>query len=1603
MSVKNAIQKTPDLTIGFLGITSDSDRMQASLPLGKINNFREVERKSNGVEDLLLRLGLKKKYEDKLTSTHFLEISKSTLEYKEPSKENELVHVFMQRLLTGDYRARHISVRNETNVPKSLTGAKGGAFAALCKKQDVKTERKQAEIHPMDVQMAVFLCADHFLQQIMVTKLAQCQYAIPLLVPNPFSGKIEFPFWTMRQINKSWKSTDASGQIISETQPVSKAETPMVAFFRLGSVSLSKSQLINNLINERHNTFFHRHCPGSSRNRLLMDGVVEIAWYCPSGKSSEHFTECVDFCNLHGDSSRAVTQREILTTTASVNVVLLPKLDEDDNHMRLVEELCESLTPLIVVLTDEENDDEDDVCEIGTGKYRVELKSGSQSNASNVLRNIIRKCLSQKHRTFNLEKMTNNSEVSVDEHNEACKRGKEAAQNIMGFLKGKDPLRVKEKYLPCQGKLWHNWCQTSKDLRRLQSNNIENELSNKKTEMKDLRRKQQKHGFSDLMKLFVDGLISERLNLSVSERVYFRRWTVIGLTEFTSEKLSTIQQDEESKLQKISKELNAANFGLEHMLREMGQIYEASVSEEKSMRGNQVGNMNKLPELAAKLMISGHPMELMDGDAAYVPLTWVSAVLDEVIRILGDQRVFVLSVLGIRSSGKSTMLNAMFGLQFAVSAGRCTRGAFMQLVRVSEDMKEEWKIDYILVVDTEGLRAPELAGSNTIHHDNQLSTFVVGLGNMTLINIFGENPTEMQEILQIVVHAFLRMKKVRLNPSCMFVHQNVSDITAREKILDGRRNLQETLDKMTKLAAKDEDDCAENFTDVIAFDVERDVKYFSQLWEGSPPMAPLNPCYSKNIQGLKRDILSHAKTTDGLKLSQFQKHLKDLWNALLDENFVFCFKNAQEISVYRRLEQKYGNWTWSLRSEMMTVENKVLNRVASGIIETVQRKVLKEEMAGTLKDVQNAFKQYFEEDSEKETLIQVKCRFETQIQNLHDDLIEEAKRKVDDSIQQRSMRQNLDKQRVSYEKTLFEKSKELASRLKRETNCKTDTSKEFDSMWEQWVSEITKQAPKIKDVNISNEITEVVGEVYKHDLVSNRKRSSKYRGIGIVSDYSSYIPTSKGAMKRNIDKFLWRNPFTPENLNQPIRDLINQVTEQTKKQVESFPFSTQGYNSHYIQRIAQDVKTQVQEFETKFKKDRKLSDDVSVFNQDFYVDLSLYVCEQSAQSISELHRKFREVNDPLNYFEKKRDEYFNIFQKYCEGATSAPILGDRVCGKLKEAILQSVYNKIAQFASGQMREKAPFNGNRADLEKHILKSLAEQKGDKDERFKNYLTYTCNPKVHFEEFIKARVKEFMAAENPKAVSVIEECIDQKQTSIITAATKTTDEVKHVKGDANQWLDVFTKSLADELGDTRVQLCDEECKNSIDFDVLVEAIRKELPAVVEELKKRLSKISHFSMEKFRERPDEILIKHFCGCCWKQCPFCGAVCTNGQEDHPGEHNADYHRSTAVRGSYYDGTTEFSIEFCRTKVASDRSFSPSSESETLVPYKDYRKAGGVFAEWGISTDFSTLAYWKWFVCEFQENLEKCNNKQFCGDGEIPAEWKEFTLSDAVKSLRIH
>ncbi|XP_016351135.1 interferon-induced very large GTPase 1-like [Sinocyclocheilus anshuiensis] len=1265
--------------------------------------------------------------------------------------------------------------------------------------------------------------------------------------------------------------------------------------------------------------------------------------------------------------------------------------------------------PLICLLTE----DQSTVMKMKKRKFKIGLKYRNQSDVSKELIKTINDCLSESSSTFRLEDVSQHSDIRVDEEDDDdCRRGRAAAQQMMNSLKKKHLTEIKESFMPHQGKLWHQWSQKNKELHRLQGEEIKMEISKIKIKMNEIREKQHESDMSEFMMLF-----NKEMNLhNEHEKMFFLKWLRILLDEHTSSDLSALlhKYDEtwsavlklkdssnkseqhkakQTELEKISDELQAAIFGVEHIMREIGQIYESCSSVKKNKKDLQI-HFSSLSSLAAEMMISGFPLELMDGDAAHVPLVWISSVLDQLIQKLGDQRVFVLSVLGIQSSGKSTMLNAMFGLQFAVSAGRCTRGAFMQLVRVSDEMKTQMnsesdemktqmKIDYILVVDTEGLRALELSGRSTRDHDNELATFVVGIGNLTLINILGENPSEMQDILQIVVQAFMRMKKVNLTPSCVFVHQNVSDVTAGEKNKEGRRRLQETLE-MTKLAAKDEVCDAECFSDVIRFDVQNDVKYFAQLWEGSPPMAPPNPNYCENIQELKESILSHAAKSHGIMLKDLTVRIEDLWEALLSERFVFSFRNSLEISAYRKLETEYSKWSWSLRSAMMETENKLHNKIENEVMHEVEEIYLQTELKKTSVEVEKSMSEFFEKDKDKDILIQWKTSFKIKIKDVHGNIVRDTKKKLNEVLQQRVLKKEIDAQRTHREDTLFEKSKELALKLKYKTNDKETLKKEFDSFWEQWIKKIITDTPPIKDIDIMRDVREILRDVYGSVSVDHWRESSEYNTI-VTASYSEYVQVKKSSVfvknvVRSAKEALGFDPLSLSNEDETqIKSFVRDVVQQTDREIQSFNISKVGYNKSLIQQLTGYIKARVVEHEEGRVK--------YVFKNEFFMDLVLSICERANKVITDQHRRFREANDPVVYVEKKREEYYSIFQKYCDGATSAAIFGEIICQKLKEPIEQSLYKKTARELANEMRtECASLKGNRSNLEKHILETLAEE-----EDFNKYMNYIHNPRDHFKNFITEEVSQYIT--DKFSVSVLpkmKENIELLQQKIMKAA-----HVQVKRGDAGLWLKSFTQQLSDELIFSEKDLSGVK-HDDVDFRLLEDVMRNELPEIMS--------VSNFNTNTFNEkldlkvRPDELLFSHFCQCCWVQCPFCGAFCTSIIENHPGYHSVPFHRVNGIKGWTYYQTDDLCADFCTTLVTSRKQF---RFSDKWFPCNDYRSAGGVYAKWDITPDPHGLPYWKWFVCTFQKNLENRYNKKFKGDGEIPPEWRMNKKQDAIQSLK--
>ncbi|XP_026095996.1 interferon-induced very large GTPase 1-like [Carassius auratus] len=1582
------------------------------------------------ISSLFHMLHLEDRHHHKLRAADVLQITEHSLQSHESCPEEELIQTFIKKLLLMNYRARYINVnkaKEQVQVQQRDNNSEDEdtIFDNFFKEKSSSNKGTcQSDlIHPMDVQMAVFHCADGFLKQLMVTKLSQCQYALPLLVPDPVTKQIEFPLWTFRQINKSWKMRNTNNETISKSQPIYKAETPMVFFFRFGSVSSSKSQLMNSLINEKHNTFFHRNCPGSSRTRVLMDGVVEIAWFCPSGTNDDKFTDCVAFCNLHGDAGDHEKQLQILTEMASVNVVVLPQPQRNDSATK-IQKLFKSKKPLICIFTE----DESTVTELKKGKFKIGLKDRNQADVSEELRRAIKDCLSQSSSTFRLEDVSKYSNIRVDEEeNDDCGNGREAAQQMMSLLENKDLTEIKESFLPHQGKLWHQWSQKNKELHRPQKDEIEMDISRKQTDLNKMREQQHESDISEFMKLFINEICSN----AVTKKIYFLKWLEIFLDEYIAADFSTIHKydekwstvvrleensdkfeqltTEQTALQRKSEELQAAAFGLEHIMREIGQIYESCSSVNKNKKDLEV-HFYSLPSLAAEMMISGFPLELMDGDAAHVPVIWISAVLDELVQKLGDQRVFVLSVLGLQSSGKSTMLNAMFGLEFAVSAGRCTRGAFMQLVRVSEEMKTQLNFDYILVVDTEGLCAPELAGKSTRDHDNELATFVVGLANLTLINIFGENPSEMQEILQIILQAFMRMKKVRLNPSCVFVHQNVSDVTAGEKNRKGRRRLQETLDEMAKLAAEEEVYDAECFSDVIRFDVQKDVKYFAHLWEGNPPMAPLNPKYCENIQELKETIMSHAAKSNKMMLIELKDRIKDLWEALLNERFVFSFRNSLEISAYRKLETEYSKWSWSLRSAMMETENKLHNKIENQVIHEIEETDLQGELKETSEEVEKSMSEFFEKDTDANILIQWKSSFEIKIKNVQESIVKETKRKLNEILQQRDLKKKIDAQRTNHENTLYEKSKELALKLKQKANDEETLKKEFDLFWEQSVKKIMRETPSIKDIDIITDVKRLLSDMHQGYLTVEQIKEDIEDSIFNVISYHKYIILKRSTKKEIRDTV--KDPCQTVNASfgndqslspadeAQIRSLVTDVVQQTDKMIQSFNISKMGYNISCVQKLTGYIKTRVTEHQTVQMK--------YVFKKQFFVDLDLSIFKRAKEKITDQHRLFREANDPVLYLERRREEYYSIFQKYCRGAASAAIFGEIICQKLKEPIEQSVYKKTAKDLADEMRSNCEsLNGNRSNLEKHIMKTLAEE-----EDFDKYMNYIHNPRDHFKSFIRDEVCRYIT--DKFSVSVLpkmKENIELLQQKIMKAAHESTKHVQekredesteHVKvnsGDVSLWLKSFTQQLSGELIFSEKDLSGVKHDNVDDFKLLEDVIRQELPAIMSDISNRFNTNTFPVNLDCKFRPDELLSDHFCRCCWVKCPFCTAICTNTIENHDGDHSVSFHRVSGINGLYYNNTDYLCTHICTSAVANSALYFYPNEAQKVL-WRDYRTAGEEYARWSITSDLSELPYWKWFVCRFQKYLEKHYSKTFEGQGKIPDEWKKYTKEISLESL---
>ena len=1601
---------------------------------------RIIESSNNGSEDvekikIIDQFRLSDFYPSKITVA---DVRKKKID--EVVAVSDLPWVLLQKILLLNYRSRnelHVSTKeqdqsddeeNDENLLDQLIG------------EDL--EIKKICFNPMDVVAAVFLCSSNFLKQLLSQKLCMTKLSIPFLLPD-VDNTLILQKWSLRDIILNGKDGEISAF---------KSKMPIVTFVRFGEIPRSKSKLLNELLcNSSHNIFFHKDCTNGNVKGILSHGSVDAAWYIPSTRArcycnskicKCHFNDTMMFLNLHGKCEEFENQANVLCRLSNMMVIMVD-LDEieDPNLVKSMKMIAENSEKILLIVTRKQGSKKTKSAikkvfiEAGFEKMAedkrfdifLDFKDGEtgSKNLNNFKAQIITKI--NKHRTKfkinslmeTLKKQTGNSNLFVsDEDNKEFLTGQLRAKDMHLIITKYELHKAKTIMLPLQGKLWKDWGKIKKEENIISKkhgiHSIDEYVAKLYKDRQDLRRRQ--FDICENLSSFMTHYITNLLELNGDTRLYFMHILRMNLDELSRTELPAIEQDFSSvwsdiqnnqnkdkrtsveidalklKLKILENKLDESSLGLEHLVREMGQMFEAVTDLKEEVSDKVSSNIGKLPKIMAGLLLAGNSVEIMDGNTAYVPLNWIQAVFSEVKLILGEKKVFVLSVLGIQSSGKSTLLNAMFGVQFAVKTGRCTQGVFAQLVHLPENLG----YDYIMVVDTEGLRAPELRLEKH-KHDNELATLAIGIADLTLINIKGENHAEIQDVLQIVVHAFVRMqiviKNLNLKASCFFIHQNVGADDAEAKIKRGKIALIDKLNKMTQAAAHSENVThIEKFTDVINFDVENNVKYFPNLWQGEPPMAPVNPGYSEKVEDVKKILykIMSQKSQSQSTIEQIKDRIGDLWKGILADDFVFSFRNILEIRAYQSLDLKNNDLSFKMKNDVV----EWLNNQALGTIRGVPAANLesvKTELELSLKEIaqkayEEAFKalnDFFENSEEAEILEQWKETSKRTLINKKEDIERITLKSINGEVEIRKLKIFQNKQLLEWIEQISKETSDLAVKLRGKNLNKEELNSNFNFMWAKMVAKQPPKAPQSKVTNVKTEVhLSLLNTLSTSIALLNEHLETKELDSPVKDLFDFEIKDEYFSAKT-----YFKLPEFMKGKNNRLITIVREFTQQILKEIPENlkKIEDQNFSKHHVEIMLKKVVDLVQAS----KENNKCA---YILKQEYKVSLLVHICRFSLPKFKRMREDYNKKIDPKIEENLLRDQLFIKFKNIYEKKANEKIVADQLCHIINIRVKEQLSLDLPQRLLVKVRDNHSFMASAGLLKKQVMKKLLEL-----DSFHVYTQFLENNEQFIIDWLRHYTKEYLFKKVPTTYGETAKIylgvilMDIRKAIREFLADYECDNQKEIW---KHFIEKLKSIIPVRSEEVEGNFTDKVVK--IDFKNLSSIMNENLLTIENDLKKHYEETTSLSSNDIVSKIADDLSETCIGCS-EQCPFCKATCIMTSKSHCSEHHSVIeHYPQGVNGSIWEKSEKLSIDTCPNLVYSNNGFHNAKREYEWENYKDYKN---FYPQWSIPRNKSLeiSCYWKRFMAKFNSHLAKLHDAK---EGDIPPAWHKFTKKQALESI---
>ncbi|XP_021180516.2 up-regulator of cell proliferation [Fundulus heteroclitus] len=1542
-----------------------------------------------GLFKTLSRLGLENFYPNKLTLRSLLEINKEDINTNLASSLKEIPWYFLRNLLQINAECRSC-----VQLPANDEENDDLFNIDLCTAEEIDNG-----INALDLIVALFFCADSFLQQEIALRMSMCQFSLPLLLPHSNNSQCSLMLWALRGIVKEWRphSLSESKGFIEDT--IVEANIPLYSFVRLKNSSLSKSQMLNLVLSrgqQSHNIFMHKDMEDRAFKKEIANGLVEVFWYLPCGRENlDIFPEPVAFANLRGDICESPAQFSFLVHISTATFVFLDKVeDKEQESLNSVKNMREKI---FLVVNHKEQSDREDMMSVKTTFEKLDLPKTNvirKDKTNNITFFSKKLCASIKTslEVATINKITTNlmhekaTELGLSVDETKSEEQKKAAEEIIEAIGEQSILNYKKLHLPLQGENWKRLSKLEIKLCRLNDYSdlgIEDYKSQLQEEKTRIKEEQSRRDISKDMRGFIDNLCTS----DKEKRDFFLKWMKLKLDTHSRKNLFHLRNQfkEQCKtkdaelIKGLDKALLESSLGIEHYMREMGLIYKFSQK--------PTDDVSRLPLLAAEMVLDGHPLELLDGDASNIPEKWVSAVLNEVHNKVGKRsRLLVLTVLGVQSSGKSTLLNTMFGVQFPVSSGRCTRGAYMIFLKVNEDYRRELNYDFIVLIDTEGLKSADLAQlEDSYEHDNQLATFVIGLSDIAIINTAMENVTEMKDILQIAVHAFLRMTHIGKKPACHFVHQNVAGVSAHSKCIAERKRLLDQLDEMTQIASEmEKQPTAKLFTDVLNYDMEKNNWNIPGLWHGTPPMAPVNTGYSEAVADFKKHLLETIKNNgnnEPTQIPEFLEWMTSLWRTVKYENFIFNFRNTLVAHAYDNLCKAFNQWDWEFRKEIHswqhTTEVEILNADMDSQVEVWNKLVSdkKEELSGEIKNeemkMNEKLKEYFKRKDQRVNLIEkYKVDFLNSIKSLTNEIQQSGRTKLDCVLELKLSKKKAEEIQRKYRVLIEEAVMRLLHDCKMSSLSDDQLTKEFEKMW------------SASTANVSGlEERDIVGCILKQlkKNFSNRNVNQEL----LNTDLKKVGQSSFRVIDEHVDKC--KGKFVDMEQLQIFTDAaIKSCTQYLSEKAET----TEDYHDSLTKDLLEKLDKNLEQNYKKYEANTK-----------YEIDLKLHICGIASREFLKMHQRFLSNLNPHGQLEKYKPGYLSDFiDLYKERDDCQRKANDYIQLCIKPAVEDFINRSLGVDIVDEIltsHHSAEYS-SRSFFQYSIQKELLL----KDD-FDTFVKYINSYENFVKNWIFQHIQQQMTEENTlyKLKNNKLQVIVKKITTAIDVASKEPDGVS---------LPNNNKSIAKLVSGIRENLIKDisisvEDEKSILFQIqstchpFINSVNMALENLATQLRDQFLKSEDImeTVRKLTVKPQEELFRRVFGC-GIQCPFCKTPCESGGKDHT-LHSAAIHRPQGLGKYKFNKTKRLVERLCTTEVQSNTKFKNTDTKGEFHPYKDYKT---YYPDWQIPPDATIEAsdYWKYILMKY--------NNEFAEEYEaepanIPEPWKKISQEDALKGLK--